>query len=123
MSGRSPLKTQPQRRASLPSLSDERGGVELAPARPKLKKPRLFKVVLINDDYTPMDFVVHALQRFFHLDRDRAARLTFEIHTKGRGVCGVFSREIAETKVASVNDYSRTQKHPLLCVMEPNEPC
>ncbi len=91
-------------------------------AGPKLKPPPMFKVVMLNDDYTPMEFVVHTLQRFFYMNRDNATRLMVEIHTRGRGVCGVFSREIAETKVSKVNDHARSEKHPLLCVMEPNEP-
>lgn len=87
-------------------------------AKPKLKKPPLFKVVLVNDDYTPMEFVVEVLQVFFSLDQEKATRIMLHVHTKGKGVCGVYTREIAETKVAQVNQYSRENKHPLLCEME-----
>ncbi len=87
-------------------------------AKPRVKRPPLFKVVLLNDDYTPMDFVVHILEVFFSVDRENATRIMLEIHTSGKGVCGVFTHEIAETKVSLVNDYSRENQHPLLCIME-----
>ena len=87
-------------------------------AKPKLKKPPLFKVVLVNDDYTPMEFVVEVLRVFFSLDQEKATRIMLHVHTKGKGVCGVYTREIAETKVAQVNQYSQERKHPLLCEME-----
>ena len=87
-------------------------------AKPKLKKPRQYKVLLLNDDYTPMEFVVEVLQVFFGLDTEKATRIMLHVHTKGKGVCGVFTREIAETKVAQVNQYSQESKHPLLCEME-----
>lgn len=83
----------------------------------------MFRVVVLNDDYTPMDFVVHALQRFFHFSLEKATRLMLDVHTTGRGVCGTFSREVAETKVLAMNRYARAEKHPLLCVMEPDVPC
>ena len=87
-------------------------------ARPRLKRPPLYKVILINDDYTPMEFVVHILEAFFSIDRENATRIMLEVHTRGMGVCGVFTREIAETRVTAVNDYARANKHPLLCRME-----
>ena len=87
-------------------------------AKPRLKKPPLYKVVLINDDYTPMEFVVDILQRIFGLDRPKATRVMLEVHTRGKGVCGVFTFEIAETKVAQVTSYARQHQHPLLCTME-----
>jgi len=87
-------------------------------AKPRVKRPPLFKVILLNDDYTPMDFVVHILEVFFSVDRENATRIMLEIHTSGKGVCGVFTHEIAETKVSLVNDYSRENQHPLLCTME-----
>lgn len=93
-------------------------GLAIEAVKPRLKKPPLFKVVLMNDDYTPMEFVVEVLQVFFGLDREQATRVMLHVHTKGKGVCGVFTREIAETKVAQVNQYSRESKHPLLCEME-----
>ncbi len=97
-----------------------RGGHELVveEAQPKLRKPPLYQVVLLNDDYTPMEFVVDVLERIFGLDRTRATRVMLEVHTQGKGVCGVFTFEIAETKVAQVMTYSRQHQHPLLCTME-----
>ena len=96
--------------------------LEFGPVRtlekPKTKRPPLFKVFLLNDDYTPMEFVVEVLQRFFALGRDKATQIMLHVHTRGKGVCGVFTREIAETKVNQVNDYSREHQHPLLCSME-----
>jgi ATP-dependent Clp protease adaptor protein ClpS len=93
-------------------------GLAIQEARPRLKRPPLYKVILLNDDYTPMDFVVHILETFFSLDRPTATRIMLEVHTRGRGVCGVFTHEIAETKVSQVNSYAREHQHPLLCTME-----
>lgn len=87
-------------------------------AKPRLKRPPLFKVILINDDYTPMEFVVHILEVFFSLDRETATRIMLEVHTRGKGICGIYTHEIAETKVSQVNCYSRENQHPLLCTME-----
>ncbi len=96
------------------------GGLDLVveEAQPKLRKPPQYQVVLLNDDYTPMEFVVDVLQRIFSLDRMRATRVMLEVHTKGKGVCGVYTFEIAETKVAQVMTYARQHQHPLLCTME-----
>jgi ATP-dependent Clp protease adaptor protein ClpS len=93
-------------------------GLALQEKQPKLKLPPMYKVVLNNDDYTPMDFVVHILEIFFSLDRENAIRIMLEVHTRGRGICGIFTHEIAETKVSQVNSYSREQQHPLQCTME-----
>jgi ATP-dependent Clp protease adaptor protein ClpS len=93
-------------------------GVAVQEAKPKLKRPPLYNVVLLNDDYTPMEFVVHVLEFFFGLPREQSVRVMLHVHTRGKGVCGCFSREIAETKVAQVNEYSRENNHPLLCTME-----
>ena len=87
-------------------------------ARPKLKSPPLYQVVLLNDDFTPMEFVVEVLEKVFGMDRSRATRIMLEVHTRGKGVCGIYTYEIAETKVAQVNSYSRQHQHPLLCTME-----
>ena len=87
-------------------------------ADPKLKRPPLYKVILLNDDYTPMDFVVHVLETFFSIDRENATRIMLDVHTHGKGVCGIFTHEIAETKVTLVNEYSRENQHPLLCTLE-----
>jgi ATP-dependent Clp protease adaptor protein ClpS len=94
----------------------EREQVEVA--EPRLKRPPLYQVVLLNDDYTPMEFVVDVLERIFGMDRTTATRVMLEVHTKGKGVCGVFTFEIAETKVAQVTTYARQHQHPLLCTME-----
>ena len=93
-------------------------GLIVEEARPRLKRPPLFKVVLLNDDYTPMEFVVDVLQNIFGMDRTKATRIMLEVHTRGKGICGVFTYEIAETKVSQVNSYSRQHQHPLLCTME-----
>ena len=87
-------------------------------AAPKLKRPPLFQVLLLNDDYTPMEFVVDVLEKIFGMDRVKATRVMLEVHTRGKGVCGVFTFEIAETKVAQVTAYARQHQHPLLCTME-----
>jgi ATP-dependent Clp protease adaptor protein ClpS len=87
-------------------------------ARPEVARPPLYQVILLNDDFTPMDFVVVVLETFFSLDRERATQVMLHVHTRGKGVCGVFTREVAETKVTQVNEFSRTHQHPLLCTME-----
>lgn len=87
-------------------------------AKPRLKQPPLYKVMLLNDDYTPMEFVVQVLETYFRLDREKATQIMLHVHTRGVGVCGVFTREIAETKVVQVNDHSQSRQHPLLCTME-----
>ena len=94
------------------------GSLALQEAKPKLKRPPLYKVILINDDYTPMEFVVHILEIFFSRDRETATRIMLEVHTLGKGICGVYTHEIAESKVSQVNDYSRDNEHPLMCTME-----
>jgi ATP-dependent Clp protease adaptor protein ClpS len=96
----------------------ENGGLATETAKPKLKKPAQYQVVLMNDDYTPMEFVVLVLESFFTLDREQATRVMLHVHTRGKGVCGVFTREIAESKVHQVNQFSRDNEHPLLCDME-----
>jgi ATP-dependent Clp protease adaptor protein ClpS len=93
-------------------------GLALQEATPKLKKPPMFKVIILNDDYTPMEFVVLVLETFFNMDREKATRVMLHVHTRGMGVCGVFTKDVAETKVSQVNDYSRSNQHPLMCTME-----
>ena len=93
-------------------------GVVVEESRPKLKQPPLYQVVLLNDDYTPMEFVVDVLEKFFSMNRPTATRIMLEVHTKGKGVCGVFTYEIAETKVAQVTTYARDNQHPLMCTLE-----
>ena len=93
-------------------------GIAVQETKPKLKRPPRYKVVLNNDDYTPMEFVVQILEGFFNMNVEDATRIMLDVHKRGKGVCGSFSREIAETKVAQVNNYSRENQHPLLCTLE-----
>ena len=86
--------------------------------RPKTKKPSLYKVLLLNDDYTPMEFVVHVLERFFAKNRDEATRIMMHVHRRGVGIFGVFTYEVAETKVTQVMDFARQHQHPLQCTLE-----
>ncbi len=95
-------------------------GELLEAKRTKLQPPRMYKVLLLNDDYTPMDFVIAVLQRFFAMDTEQATRIMLKVHNEGRGVCGVFPRDIAATKVEQVSSYARQHQHPLACVMEEN---
>ena len=97
---------------------NEDHGLAVQEARPKLKKPPMYKVMLLNDDYTPMEFVVQVLEKFFAMNREKATRIMLHVHTRGLAVCGVFTKDIAETKVTLVNDYSRSNQHPLMCTME-----
>jgi ATP-dependent Clp protease adaptor protein ClpS len=105
-------------------MSDDRPGEEresgltVQEAKPKLRRPPLFKVLLLNDDYTPMEFVVQVLETFFAMNREKATQIMLHVHTRGRGVCGVYTKEIAETKVSQVNDFARSHQHPLMCTME-----
>ena len=94
------------------------GRALVSQALPDVKIPRKFKVLLLNDDYTPMDFVVGVLKRFFRLNEEIATQVMLQVHVFGRGVCGVYTRDIAETKVAEVNRFSQSNEHPLLCTME-----
>ena len=94
------------------------GSAVVTQTKPKTQKPSLYRVLLLNDDYTPMEFVVDILQRFFSMDRTKATRVMLEVHTKGKGVCGVFTYEIAETKVAQVIAYARQHQHPLMATLE-----
>ena len=98
--------------------SQREHGIALEEARPEVELPPMYRVILLNDDYTPMDFVIEILQTFFGMSHDRATQVMLHVHTKGKGVCGVFTFEIAETKVVLVNDYSRRSEHPLKCTME-----
>lgn len=112
MSGEGPLDN-PRRDA------DE--GLALEEVSPELKKPAMYRVVILNDDYTPMAFVVEVLKRFFGLSEDQATSIMLHVHTRGRGVAGVYTYEIAETKVALVNDFAREHEHPLQSTLEPAE--
>lgn len=102
---------------------NERGhpgnGLVAEAEKPALKRPPKYQVVMLNDDYTPMEFVVEILEGIFHMDRELAVRVMLKVHTEGRAVCGVFSRDVAETKMAQVNRYARENEHPLMCEIEP----
>ena len=97
---------------------DDNFDLAVEEARPKLKQPPLYRVVLINDDFTPMEFVVNILESIFGMERTRATQVMLEVHTKGKGICGVYNFEIAETKVAQVMSIAQQHQHPLLCTME-----
>lgn len=99
-------------------LGDHEHDLAVAPTKPRLQPPPKYKVVLMNDDYTPMDFVVEVLQGFFALAQERAVQVMLEVHNNGRAVAGVYTAEIAETKATQVNDYARQNHHPLLCTLE-----
>jgi ATP-dependent Clp protease adaptor protein ClpS len=102
---------------------DQQLGGEIAEqeAKPKLKKPPLYKVILLNDDYTPMEFVVEVLEVFFRMNREQATHVMLTVHTRGKGVCGIYTRDIAESKMNQVNQYSREHQHPLLCEVEASD--
>ena len=87
-------------------------------AKPKTKKPSMYKVLMLNDDYTPMEFVVHVLERFFQKNREEATRIMLHVHQRGVGLCGVYTYEVAETKVTQVMDFARRHQHPLQCTLE-----
>jgi len=95
------------------------GDVATKPSEVKPKLPAMYKVLLINDDYTPMEFVVETIQRFFKKDREQATQIMLQVHTKGAGVCGIYPKDIAETKMNQVTNYAREFGHPLQCVVEP----
>lgn len=94
------------------------GNLAVEQAKPKLKAPSMYQVIMYNDDYTPMEFVVEILESFFNLNRDKSTQIMLTVHTQGKAVCGVFTRDIAETKVTQVNQYSCDNEHPLLCGMD-----
>jgi len=101
------------------SNPDHGDGLLIAPSKPALKRPAMFQVILLNDDYTPMDFVVEVLLSFFGMSEEKATQIMLAVHTQGQAVCGVFTRDIAETKAALVNQYSAESGHPLLCEIKP----
>jgi len=93
-------------------------GLAIEESKPEVKRPPMYKVLLLNDDFTPMDFVVHILEKFFSMERHQATQVMLAVHTEGKGVCGTYTRDIAESKMMQVNDYARKHQHPLLCTME-----
>lgn len=98
---------------------EEEGDVAIQVAPPQFKRPPLYMVVLLNDDYTPMDFVIEILQQYFSMNLDQATEVMLTVHYDGKGIAGVYPRDIAETKANQVNNYARSQGHPLLCQIEP----
>ena len=100
------------------SDGDLGAAVLVAPSKPKTKKPPMYQVVLLNDDYTPMEFVVQVLESFFNKDAITSTRIMLEVHTRGKGVCGIYPYDIANTKVIQVNQYARQNQHPLMCDLE-----
>lgn len=117
----------PDRTALIAAGSNPRGDDEddgragtaiVTKTKPRTKRPNLYRVLLLNDDYTPMEFVVHVLERFFNKNREDATRIMLHVHQNGVGECGIFTYEVAETKVTQVMDFARKHQHPLQCVME-----
>ena len=100
-------------------FEEEGTAVVVSKTKPKLKKPPLYRVIIFNDDYTPMEFVVYVLQSFFGIDRDKATQIMLQVHTHGKGVCGIFTKEIAETRSTQVNNFARENEHPLISEIEP----
>jgi ATP-dependent Clp protease adaptor protein ClpS len=103
-----------------PGGDNQSGTAIVTKTKPRTKRPNLYRVLLLNDDYTPMEFVVHVLERFFNKNREDATRIMLHVHQNGVGECGVFTYEVAETKVTQVMDFARKHQHPLQCVMEKN---
>lgn len=101
-----------------PGRDDGTGTAVITRTKPQTKRPNLYRVLLLNDDYTPMEFVVHVLERFFNKQREDATRIMLHVHQNGVGECGIFTYEVAETKVTQVMDFARKHQHPLQCVME-----
>ena len=97
---------------------DREGGLATVTAKPQLKRPPMYKVILLNDDYTPMEFVVHVLEQFFAMDREKATQIMLTVHTQGSAVVGIFPRDIAETKSEQVNQYAQENQHPLISTVE-----
>lgn len=101
-----------------PSGANEPGDAVVVKPRPKTRKPTMYKVLMLNDDYTPMEFVVYVLERFFYKNREQATQIMLNVHRRGVGVCGVYTYEVAETKVTQVMDLARQNQHPLQCTIE-----
>ena len=100
------------------SDGNDSGTLVITRTRPATKRPNMYRVLLLNDDYTPMEFVVHVLERFFQKSREEATRVMLHVHHHGVGECGIYTYEVAETKVTQVMDFARKHQHPLQCVME-----
>lgn len=120
-----PMGLQNQECVKCAFMSDDDKGSKESPGtrlltktRPKTRKPSMYKVLMLNDDYTPMDFVIHVLTRFFRMSSEQATRVMMHVHQRGVGVCGVFTYEVAETKATQVVDYAQKHNHPLQCTLE-----
>ena len=125
ISGKKNMKDSQNSKFQLPlSMSSDQTDIDhdedvlLAPEEPKLEVPSMYNVVMLNDDFTPMEFVVEVLETFFNKDREAATRVMLTVHTMGKAICGSYTRDIAETKAAQVNQYARESQHPLLCEIE-----
>lgn len=103
---------------SILELEKDATDLQVQDAKPQLKEPAMYRVLMHNDDFTPMEFVVAVLETFFSMDRIRATNVMYEVHTAGKAICGIFSRDVAETKVDQVMEYARRHDHPLLCSVE-----
>jgi len=103
------------------TTTQKQDGTVLEARRANTRRPPLYRVLLLNDDFTPMDFVVVVLQKYFSMDRERATQIMLQVHREGMGMCGVFTKDVASTKVDQVVSYARRHQHPLACVMEENE--
>lgn len=99
-------------------LEEDDSGLAVQESRPALKPPSMYRVIMLNDDYTPMDFVVEVLEVFFGMNREQATKIMLVVHTAGRAVCGIYTRDVAESKAVQVNQYARESQHPLLCEIE-----
>lgn len=99
-------------------IDHDDGGLAVAEQKPELKQPSLYQVVMLNDDYTPMEFVVEVLETFFYMNREKATQIMLTVHTEGKAVCGLYPRDIAETKMTQVNEFSKINDHPLMCQVE-----
>jgi ATP-dependent Clp protease adaptor protein ClpS len=118
LSGEPPRRDDGGRGGDRDNDSDKGGSGTATLTRTRTKKPSMYKVLMLNDDYTPMEFVVHVLERFFSKNREEATRIMLHVHQRGVGVCGVFTYEVAETKVMQVMDLARKHQHPLQCTLE-----
>lgn len=99
-------------------MEDEGTGLAVEESKPALKPPSMYRVIMFNDDYTPMDFVVEVLESYFNMNREQATKVMLTVHTQGKANCGAFTRDVAETKAMQVNQYARESQHPLLCEIE-----
>ena len=116
--GRAPARMGDDERRKGGERGTPPGTAVITKTKPQTKRPSLYRVLILNDDYTPMEFVVHILERFFNKDREAATRIMLHVHNHGIGECGVYTYEVAETKVTQVMDFARKHQHPLQCVME-----